>query len=217
MEQHHFKVIYSAEDDVYRIIDLTDTSIVGVTEMYENDDEVDKEVRAELYNEIKSHKRLGAKVVGYGIFVFLDENNTSSNILAETDYLQSVLRQMARFFERGVVQKEPKQFERYAHPQKRNITTDKREQLHALAPQAVEKGQEQTPNTSKKTKHSKWLKGWRLAIIIICAAILLGFITALIISPSFRSGVADTIEFIFILPFGIIVLLAYAGDMFARR
>lgn len=54
--KHVFKIIYSEEDDVYRIVDLTDTSIVGVTEMYVSWDEYDRETRVERNREIKEKK-----------------------------------------------------------------------------------------------------------------------------------------------------------------
>ena len=43
MEKHQFKIIQSHDDDrVYQIVDLTDTTLVGITEMLESDDELER-------------------------------------------------------------------------------------------------------------------------------------------------------------------------------
>lgn len=124
MEKHQFKVIESAEDDIYRIIDLTDTSIVGVTEMYETDDEFDREWRIEKNKELKRGKGLGVKVLGYGIFICLDEDNMQDVSDIDRGYLMSVLRQMAVFFKEEVINKNLDGFKYYAlpKPQRKPIT-----------------------------------------------------------------------------------------------
>lgn len=121
MEQHSFKIVYSNEDDVYRILDLTDTSIVGVTEMYETD--YDREMRIIKHNEIKTKKVLGAKVVGYGIFIYLDEDNMPIKPKSDDDYLRSVLRQMAAFFKETETDKHPDSFKEYYIPKPKRNTT----------------------------------------------------------------------------------------------
>lgn len=111
--KHEFKIIYSEEDDVYRIVDLTDTSIVGVTEMYVSWDEFDRETRAERNREIKEKKVLGAKVNNYGVFIFLDTDNTKPKPVSENDYILSILRQMAIFFKEEEINTRPDIFEEY--------------------------------------------------------------------------------------------------------
>lgn len=116
MENHQFKLILSSEDDVYRILDLTDTSLVGITEMFKNDDEIERTVRAEYTKEIKANKGLRAKITGYGIFVSFDDENTKWVPVPERKYLLAVLRQMAVFFKENVVDQKPELFDAYLIP-----------------------------------------------------------------------------------------------------
>ncbi len=203
MEQHKFKIIHSIEDevDVYRIIDLTDTSLVGITEMLENDDDLDRITRAEYSREIKANIGLRAKIVGYGIFVSFDEENTKWVPVQERDYMLSVLRQMAKFFEQEIVKNAPQKFEFYRYPRKKSIP---------IEPIVIKK---------KEKQPTKWLRGWRLALLITLAVIFIGITVSLIVFPSFRNSVGYVLEALFGLPlgFGIIMFLAYADDMFARR
>ena len=115
MENHLFKVIFSDEDNVYRIIDLTDTSIVGVTEMLETDDELASKWRIEKNKDIREGKVIGAKVVGYNIFIIQDVNNTQTFEFGNdyNYYLKSIMRQMAAYFKDEVVDKNPSGFEKY--------------------------------------------------------------------------------------------------------
>ena len=110
MNQHKFRIIRSEEDDVaiFRIVDLTDSALVGIVEMLDDDDEFDREMRADYIKEIKANTGLRARIVGYGIFVTFDEDNTVWVPVKERDYLLSVLRQMAKHFEEEVVKKEPR-------------------------------------------------------------------------------------------------------------
>ena len=116
MEQHQFKIIYSPEEEVYRILDLTDTSLVGITEMFENDDTQGRAIRAEYTNEIKANKGLRAKIVGYGVFVSFDDDNTRWVPVPERGYLLSVLRQMAAFFKENIIDQNPEEYVRYLIP-----------------------------------------------------------------------------------------------------
>ena len=119
MENHQFKLILSSEDDVYRILDLTDTTLVGITEMFKNDDEIERTVRAEYTKEIKANKGLRAKITGYGIFVSFDDENTKWVPVPERKYLLDVLRQMAVFFKENVIDQKPELFEAYLIPGRR--------------------------------------------------------------------------------------------------
>lgn len=69
----------------------------------------------------------------------------------------------------------------------------------------------------RKKKHSKWLRGWRLALLITLFVAIIVFIFSYIFIPMFRDTIIDVIGFIFALPFGIIMFLAYFDDMIARR
>lgn len=121
MENYQFKLILSSEEDVYRILDLTDTSLVGITEMFENGDERERAIRAEYTKEIKANKGLRAKITGYGIFVSFDDENTKWIPVPERGYLLAVLRQMAVFFKENVIDKEPELFEAYLIPGRKGI------------------------------------------------------------------------------------------------
>lgn len=197
MEQHRFKIIHSNEDDVYQIIDLTDTALVGVTEMFENDDYLDRQKRAEYTREIKENKGLGARIVGYGIFITFDDENTKWVPVKERDYMLSVLRQMAKAFEQEIIKNNPQDFEVYRIPQGRKASAKE-------------------PPKDKKTL-SKWLKGWRLAVLISLAVLFICFTVCLIAFPAFRNTVGYVLEIVFGFPIILVVFLAYADDMFARR
>ncbi|HBH08935.1 MAG TPA: hypothetical protein DDX40_06010 [Rikenellaceae bacterium] len=69
----------------------------------------------------------------------------------------------------------------------------------------------------KRMKHSKWLRGWRLALLITLSVAIIVFIFSLIFIPVFRDTITDVIGFIFALPFGIIMFFAYFDDMIARK
>ena len=167
MNQHKFRIIRSEEDDVavFRIVDLTDSALVGIVEMLDDDDEFDREMRADYIKEIKANTGLRARIVGYGIFVTFDEDNTVWVPVKERDYLLSVLRQMAKYFEEEVVKKEPRVFEfsRIAHSQGRRVS-----------PKMIE-----TPKEVKK--QPQWLNGWRFGVLITLAIILIGLLITLII------------------------------------
>lgn len=122
MEQHRFKIIESNEDDIYRIIDLTDSSIVGITEMYETDDKYEREWRAQKTNDIKTKRILAAKIVGYGIFICLDTDNMKVETIENRDYLRAVLRQMAKAFEE-YIKENPNSFVDYYVPQRKRTET----------------------------------------------------------------------------------------------
>ena len=195
MERHKFKVIYSSEDDVYRILDLTDTSIVGRTEMFDDFFDYEREQRIEYYKQIKSKQIIGAKVGGYGIFIFLDEDNTPAKS-DEDDYLRTVLRQMAAFFKEEVIDNKPKDFTDYI---------------------ASRGGYSKTKEKTERKDIGRWLKGWRLVVLIVSAAIIIGYIICLIIFPAVRKTTLDFLAIVLGLPLLIILFLAYADDMFARR
>ncbi len=69
----------------------------------------------------------------------------------------------------------------------------------------------------EQQKRNKWTKGWRLCLLIFIAVALISFVVCLIVFPTFREKVLDIIAIILGLPFLIIMFLAYADDMFARR
>ena len=216
MEQHQFKILYS-EDDVYRIIDLTDTNLVGVTEMYESDDWLERKWRAQSTKGIKSKKDLGAKIVGYGIFIYLDEGNMKSLPLADKEYLRAVLRQMAKYYEQEVIAKNPKEFENYYVPQGRR---NAKKPNQNNAGKGRHKGETSCSDTSiTKKEHSnlsRWLRGWKLVLLILCGVILIGYIFCLVFFPSVRGKTLDAI-WIGYTAFMVILLLVYAYDKGGRR
>lgn len=126
-EKHKFRIIHSYEDEVYRIIDLTDPTIVGITEMYENDDEYDRESRADYIHQLAEKRILGARIIGYGIFIFPDDDNTLAETEANRRYYQSVLKQMATYFAEEVISKCPGEFSQFEIP-KRQRTQPKPKQ-----------------------------------------------------------------------------------------
>ncbi len=216
MEQHQFKILFS-DDDVYRIIDLTDTNLVGVTEMYETDDWLERKWRAQSTKDIKSKKDLGAKIVGYGIFIYLDEGNMKSVPLADKEYLRAVLRQMAKYFEQEVIAKNPKEFEDYYVPQGRRKA---KEPNQNKADKEIRKRETSCSDTSITKKEQsnllKWLKGWKLVLLILCGVILIGYIICLVLFPSAREKTLDAIG-VGYTAFMVILLLAYAYDKSGRR
>ena len=188
MEKHQFKVIYSYEDDVYRILDLTDTSIVGVTEMYETDDEFERKWRAEKTKAIKEKKELGAKVKGYGIFIILDDDNTPAKPKSQDDYLRSVLRQMADYFEKEVINEAPRKFLDYYVPQGRKPPVNSGEKTvrkSVVTPAVIEATAEKQPKDIKEdTGFPIWARvilaivGFAL-VILLAVAVWWGFLIIL--------------------------------------
>ena len=190
MEQHRFKIIYSNEDEIYRIIDLTDSSIVGITEMYQTDDKYEREWRAQKTKDIKTKQILASKVVGYGIFICLDTDNMKVETIDDRDYLRAVLRQMAKSFE-DYIKDNPSSFDDYYVPQRKRTETGtgkkKTEENGSQALVAV-------PATVKKPSEDKPL--WdRLHPAIKVVLIVL--------------GVAAYIALVAFVGFGVLALLAF--------
>ena len=104
-EKHQLKIIETEGE--YRIVDLTDTRIVGVTESYDDYNKASKELSIELHNDIKAKKTIGAKVVGYRVFIVLDYGNAGKFSDEETDYLLMIMRQMAVTFKKEVIDANP--------------------------------------------------------------------------------------------------------------
>ena len=125
MEQHSFKVISSSEKGVYRILDLTDTNLVGITEAFEFDDKVSMDL-ADLYNlEIEAGERLCSKVKGYCIYISFDKKNMTGVEPLMNDYNRGVLNQMAEFFLNNVIKNNRDSFLEY---------TDINESLDSIEP-----------------------------------------------------------------------------------
>ena len=186
MEQHRFKVVHSSEDEVYRILDLTDSSIVGITEMYETDDEWEREERIKRTKELKEKKGYGAKVVGYGIIIVIDVHNTAINELSTDDkYIRSVLRQMAAYFKEKVIEKKPEAFECYRLPQRQRIEKSSERSSQALV--AV-------PTNAKKPSEDKGLWGRLHPAIKVVLAVL---------------GVAAYVALVVFVGLGVLALLAF--------
>lgn len=204
MDKHLFKIVYSKQENVYRIFDLTDTALVGITEMFEDGDEYERDIRAQYINEMRSNVGLRARIVGYGIFVTFDDYNTKWVPVPERGYLLSVLRQMAKCFEKEKVRRSPARYEKYAIPHKKRVS------LSPMLNGSTGEGQCSDSNKASlwgTIKQSKWLRGWRLFVIIASAIAL---ILCIILLPGFW-------EFIGFLPFGIIMFFAYLDDMIKRR
>ena len=166
MEPHHFKIIHSPEEEVYRIVDLTDTSLVGITELFENEDVYERSIRAEYTNEIRANKGLRAKIVVYGIFISFDDNNTKWVPVPERNYLLSVLRQMASFFKEKVIDNNPEEFVAYLIPGRDNKTTvGKRKETSVLSAKGSSTTAE-TKGTWKKITSKEWFVPVMVAVFI---------------------------------------------------
>ena len=174
MEQHQFKVLYSYDDEVYRIIDLTDTSIVGITEMYKNDDEWDKKWRVESNKELKDKKRVGAKVVGYGIFIYLDTWNSSAMPPSKEDYYRAVFRQMATHFKDETIAKNPDEFKDYLLPNRTKKEKDTPTNSLVSKTEAIK-----TETSPSKKKINK--KHDRVKTVLIIVGCIIGFILFMIL------------------------------------
>ena len=106
---------------------MTDSRIVGIVESYEYSG--DKWDRATLNKAIKEKKQIGAKVVGYCVFILLNEENSHDLNKKEQDYLFRIMKQMAIYFKTQVINIEPHLFDDYklpvktpkAKPQTKNI------------------------------------------------------------------------------------------------
>ena len=199
MEQHKFKVIYSPEEDSYRIIDLTDSSIVGVTEMLKSDNEYDRGVRAFRAKEIKAKIVLGVKIAGYGIFILLDKDNSSCLPKSKDKYVLSVLRQMAAFFQTEVVDMDLDRFSDYVIPRRTKCTSK----------QAVRK------KTDEKTPiELGWAEILVIVLLILLGLLIIVFIVFFIVSSTFREKVLDSLLLILSLPFALLIWLSIIRDAF---
>ena len=184
MAKHKFKIVRSTdvwEENVYRIYDLTDTSLVGITEMFEHEDEVDRRKRTEYSKEIKANVGLRVRIVGYGIFVTFDDVNTKWVPVPERKYLLSVLRQMAKCFEQRLIKKYPEKFDVYRIPKSGKVSTvtDGRTLLEKEIEEDVKRGQ--------------------LVGLIVLAVTVVCFTVALIAFPDFRDLIKCILEIPFML------------------
>lgn len=199
MDKHSFKIIYSNEDDVYRILDLTDTSIVGVTEMYETD--MDREGRVFLHNEIKTKQRIGAKVVGYGIFILLDKDNMPTTPQGGDDYLRSILRQMAFYFKETEIDKNPDFFKEYYIPKPKRNTTVSDDRPILKSPEITVSQTISNPLGEKQNKEKKKLEAGDIITYVmigivglVALAIAVGIVWLIV--HLFQYGVIGAIIFI---------------------
>ena len=246
MQKHSFKIIKTPDsDNAYRIIDLIDTDIMAKTEFYEDYDEFEKRWAVSRNKEIKEGSTIGAKVIGYNIFILLDNDNVPNLNNIDKKYLSSILKQMAIFFKENEIVKNPRAFDPYALPtRKSGIVPNKNESSkreneivknpRAFDPYALptrksgivlnknESSKREKDFTtagislSMKTKkrQPKKLSGWRTALIIIGSVLTLALITSIILWPDTWKTI---IICILTLPMTIIMLLAFADDMFKRR
>ena len=227
MKQHSFKKIKTSEsEELYRIIDLNDTDVVAITELYEEDDELDKRWAIRRNKEIHEKSVLGSKVIGYNIFIVLDEDNVQGTTNKDYKYLSSILRQMALYFKETEIQSKPKEFSRYALPPRlhKRGSNNSKVQVKPIIDPVIEENKQINPPIKKQSiinkgkeknnRHLKKMSGWRMALIIIGSVFTLALITSIILW-------ADTWKTIIIailtLPMTIIMLLAFADDMFKRR
>lgn len=196
MNKHYFKAIEDSDYDIYHIIDLTDTSIVGVTESYLSKDVYERSRSIAKNKEIKAHETIGAKVVGYGIFICLDENNMKSYSEYDKKYLVSVIRQMSVFFKEEVINNNPDKFTDYSLPRRSRSQAKSR---------TKEKTNEVNPNQRNGTesKSKPMLTGWKLVVFIL---LLVLFSLSLFFFPDFWETV---MAYIFGGILAIIILLVY--------
>lgn len=203
-ETHQFKTIYSKDEEVYRILDLTDPSIVGVTEMFFSD--IEKEYRAEATKEIQSKKRLGAKVVGYGIFIYPDEDNMKAQP-ENSVYMRDVFKQMADFFKREVIENSPRVFEDYFVPSKPSSSRKKPDAAAPDPKQAdddVPKTEINLDEVKLKQQEQKAQETGRIIGIILLGLCVGTIIICLAINVSYLFCIA-------------LVALAFLPELFHKR
>lgn len=206
--KHQFKILDINAPEEYRIIDMTDTRIVGVTECYDSITEADKSLRISRNKDIINKWEIGAKIVGYGVYIFLDADN-SERFHGEEDYVRGIMRQMAAYFKAEVIDKNPTLFYFYELPKRASSSKPRKSSLKSDNKANVEeKSIESHKNTFWETiKQSKWMKGWRLSLII---ALIVAIPLSFALFPDFW-------EFIGFLPFGIFMFIAYFDDMIKRK
>lgn len=165
MKQHSFKVISSSEKCVYQILDLTDTSLVGITESLEFDDKASMDL-ADLYNlEIKAGDRLCSKVKGYCIYVSFDKKNMTGVELLKNDYYMEVLSQMSEFFLNNVVKNNQEAFIKYTDI---NEDIEHSNELAVKSKPIVAKTEKSTnQNTVEETKEREGMPLWLRIVLAI--------------------------------------------------
>ena len=180
-KKHKFKTIHSKEN-VYRIIDLTDTRIVGVIECYSSFDKAEREKKAARNKEIKEGSVFGAKVTGYGVFIILDEDNSDDedNRILDDEYLYGIMKQMALYFRLTEIDNNPSEFANYELP-KRAPTTKSRQRSSAIVSNEVKETIE--PSFDEERKANKVVLFIVKGALIIGLALLLTFLWSSYILP----------------------------------
>ena len=213
MQKHSFKIIKTPDsDNAYRIIDLIDTDIMAKTEFYEDYDEFEKRWAVSRNKEIKEGSTIGAKVIGYNIFILLDNDNVPNLNNIDKKYLSSILKQMAIFFKENEIVKNPRAFDPYAIPTRKSVIVPNKNESSKREKDFTTAGISLSMKTKKR--QPKKLSGWRTALIIIGSVLTLALITSIILWPDTWKTI---IICILTLPMTIIMLLAFADDMFKRR
>lgn len=213
MQKHSFKIIKTPDsDNAYRIIDLIDTDIMAKTEFYEDYDEFEKRWAVSRNKEIKEGSTIGAKVIGYNIFILLDNDNVPNLNNIDKKYLSSILKQMAIFFKENEIVKNPRAFDPYALPTRKSGIVPNKNESSKREKDFTTAGISLSMKTKKR--QPKKLSGWRTALIIIGSVLTLALITSIILWPDTWKTI---IICILTLPMTIIMLLAFADDMFKRR
>ena len=207
MEQHQFKVIRSNEyEEVYHIIDLTDTSIVGITEMYDTEE---KEFRASLFNKLKAKQILAAKVMNYGIFILYDMENAEEQPSSREDYVRSVLRQMAQFFRESVIDVSPDAFSQYYIPQrKRKASVSKDKPKSSATDSGDSKTSLQRP-LWEKVKSFIRKKDWRFYALIVWMLLTIAFIVFMLVCPFTHEDVHHILWIVWAALNGVMLAIAF--------
>lgn len=246
MKQHSFKIFKSSgnDNDLFRIVDLTDTNIVAVVYCYREDDWLEKDFAVYTSKDIRNHPEIGVRITHYNIFIIADKDNVQDVESIDKNYLYSVLRQMATYFKQKEIDNNPNEYRQYALPERqkkenpnvqvkpKSVLEQQEKPVLPTPPSEDDKVETIVENTSsnapkdiskkklgfwKRIKKGRLFKGNQTFFIVAITFSIL-FLIALILSFVFYWHIWEKIlTIIFGLPFFIIMGLAFADDMFARR
>lgn len=187
MLDHRFKIVRTSKQYEFKIIDLDEPSVIGLTQFYtEKQSEIEQAIA--LRKGVWAKQEVAAKIKGYRIFVVLDEDNKPDVGFADDDVKRQILQTMANYF----LAEEIKEYEyRYSD-------------FKGPLPNSL-------PALKKEHWWKTWWKAWQFYVIVF---VIFAVVIACIV---WWDTVFTILEIILGLPFLIVMFIAYLDDMFARR